>query len=65
MFPTPVELWARAEQMYTAGQSSRPAWRQLGDVTRGVWYEYAHREAVGASKPEELLPYRPPSDRVA
>ncbi len=38
---------AEAEALYTAGTSPRPAWRQLGEVTRSVWYEYAVRKLAG------------------
>lgn len=42
MTPTPL-----AEQLYTAGQSPRPAWSQLGQVTQSVWVEMAKRKLAG------------------
>jgi hypothetical protein len=38
---------ADAEALYSAGESARPTWDQLGDATRSVWRLYAKRKAEG------------------
>ena len=39
-----------AERMYNNCQSIKPAWDQLGDVTRSVWIEKAKKAIEEASK---------------
>jgi hypothetical protein len=34
---TPAQLLVEAQLLYEQGESVRPAWEQLGDVTRSVW----------------------------
>lgn len=34
----------RAQALYEACPTPKPAWEQLGDVTRGVWIERAMAE---------------------
>jgi hypothetical protein len=39
-----------AERMYNYCQTVKPAWDELGDVTRSVWVEKAEKAIEEASK---------------
>lgn len=48
---TPVDLESAAQALYDAGQTPRPSWSHLGEVTRSVWREYAQLIAQGVPDP--------------
>lgn len=45
------QLEAAAQELYQSGQTVRPSWGQLSDVTRSVWREYAQRIEQGVPDP--------------
>lgn len=59
---------AVARKLYESGQSVRPAWSQLGDVTRSVWLEYAARYIAGIkdwwAAPHESIPHLRGSEAI-
>lgn len=48
---SPSDLDVAAQALYDAGQTPRPSWGQLSDVTRSVWRDYAQRIAQGVPDP--------------